>query len=397
MAVKKSFFWNGDDEYGEEELGVVFDATMRSGVGVSDGGVLDYPVSGANGVITVGAGRALMAGRWHYESSETSYSISPSAGYSRIDRMVVYSDFVNKITGIKLKPGTAAISPVAPSLQRDDTMYEISLASIEITTGGSITVTDERSNSDLCGAIRMRDCSEFDAYLRKIDTSFTNWFNQQQEKGWRRIAIQQSNPTEPVAGEMFFKLRTDVTTNNSVTLYYYDSEGIINLLAPHTWGDSVDIYANGATPGAYKHLDKLVFPEICGVKMSGDVVKSGAIPVVPFTSNQKGFYTDTFYSTLSSGRIYISKSGIYEVHGFAYISDGASVTSSWHVSVQKNSLLVTETFGIPDGNQCSVSCSGMVRCEQGDALSLYVYNNSSNLWRLDGDHTFLQVRPISLD
>lgn len=77
--------------------------------------------------------------------------------YDRIDRIVLRLDLTieNRSIEAVIKTGTPASSPSAPSLQRDNNIYELSLAQILVPAGaGSIdntNIIDERDNNDYCG------------------------------------------------------------------------------------------------------------------------------------------------------------------------------------------------------------------------------------------------------
>ena len=81
----------------------------------------------------------------------------------RIDRVVVRFD--TNPEGLDfypvIKKGTPAKEPVAPSLTRDNYIYEMSVAQVLIKAGKSYVedseITDERSNDDVCGYIPLHN------------------------------------------------------------------------------------------------------------------------------------------------------------------------------------------------------------------------------------------------
>lgn len=394
MSIEHSFFYNGDTTYGEEELGAVFDATIRSGVAVDDDGNMGYEVGNSGNTITVKAGKANVGSRWRFDDQPTNFTISAPSDYTRIDRVVIRTDYVNKITSIVLKPGTPASSPIPPALQRDATAYEISLARVTITPANSIQIADERHTTSVCGGIRTRDCSEFDGYLKEIQGSFANWFEQQQGKGWREIAISDTLPVNPTAGTIYLaknstnKILTLFIANETSTFEQYD--GIATM--------ADGIYCHDGNGANEKPLSKMAFTKIIGVGVSGDYVKSGSMNVVPFDKAQDGFVSESSYAHTDSSRVVVDKPGLYHVSGVTYISDGANQGDySWHCSCQKNGIMATENYGKTDGKACGVSFSGVIRCEAGDKLSMFVGTSGSNLWRLSAQYTNMQVYPLVLD
>jgi hypothetical protein len=220
MTIQKSFFWDGEQEYGQEELQQVLNSFMTSGVAVQDNGTLDFKVTAGTGKVDIAPGRALCNGVWRYEPEAISLTIAKPTAYSRIDRVVVRGDFTKRVTEIAIKQGAEASSPQPPALQRDADKYEISLAQVLCTPAGAITVTDERADNTVCGAIRARGMSEFDTYFENIKFAFKQWFEQQQGTGWRNVFIQDGEPTDPTSGSVFVQTGADRDTP-----YYYDETG----------------------------------------------------------------------------------------------------------------------------------------------------------------------------
>jgi hypothetical protein len=79
-----------------------------------------------------------------------------SLGQNRIDRVVIRLDLRTEGRHVKafIKKGNPAPSPVAPALQRDSSVYEMSLARVYITGGQSYfipaNITSERADATLC-------------------------------------------------------------------------------------------------------------------------------------------------------------------------------------------------------------------------------------------------------
>lgn len=108
--------------------------------------------------VQVDTGEAMIQGRWYQNDAAKELTLQTAdSTYDRIDRIVLRLDLSTderKITAV-VKTGVAESSPSAPSLQRDNTIYELSLAQIFVAAGaGSIddtNITDERDNYDYCG------------------------------------------------------------------------------------------------------------------------------------------------------------------------------------------------------------------------------------------------------
>lgn len=111
----------------------------------------------------------------------------PDAIYPRIDRVVVSWETINYVEkpSIEILKGTAASSPVPPSLTNNNLKRQISLAQIYVPEAASKispdNITDERMNEDVCGLVTAGigvDTSvmqaQFLALLSKIESELTN-------------------------------------------------------------------------------------------------------------------------------------------------------------------------------------------------------------------------------
>lgn len=99
---------------------------------------------------------------------------------SRIDRVVLRLDYLDRKIKPILKKGNYASSPVAKSLQRDADAYEIALADVYVKNGVisiiQSNITDLRLNKELCGIVH--------GVIQQVDTTeifrqFQAWFNEQ--------------------------------------------------------------------------------------------------------------------------------------------------------------------------------------------------------------------------
>lgn len=105
-------------------------------------------------------GKAIMQG-YLYENTSNLYleHALPEPTLDRIDRIVLRLDKRNQSRFIKLfvKQGTASSNPVPPNLQRDDFIYELSLAQIRVRANTSTLnpadLIDERLDENLCGLV----------------------------------------------------------------------------------------------------------------------------------------------------------------------------------------------------------------------------------------------------
>lgn len=106
----------------------------------------DATVPSAN-TVRVQSGQAIVDGRW-YESNDNEDVTIPDAvgaGNTRIDRVVLRTDWASFETTIHRIAGTDAVTPSAPALtQTSGTMWDMPLYQALVNTSGTVTLTDER-------------------------------------------------------------------------------------------------------------------------------------------------------------------------------------------------------------------------------------------------------------
>jgi hypothetical protein len=109
--------------------------------------------------VVVGTGAAWVQGRFLqiYNTSETLTIGAADPTNPRIDRIVIRRDLADRRMELAVKPGipSPATNVEPPALQRDDTIWEISLAQVRVDPGAvaiyTANITDERNNDAVCG------------------------------------------------------------------------------------------------------------------------------------------------------------------------------------------------------------------------------------------------------
>lgn len=164
MAQKYYFFNSaaGDPRtYQAADFARYFGNVLTSGLLSLDGEIgLRVRADGTDMRSYVEPGKALMKG-YAYENDADEYLLHdlPEVSNNRIDRVVLRLDLRNQNRFIKVfvKTGAADASPVAPALQRDNFVYELSLARVLIRANTSsinpADVTDERLDEQLAGIV----------------------------------------------------------------------------------------------------------------------------------------------------------------------------------------------------------------------------------------------------
>lgn len=103
----------------------------------------ELEVTGASSPVAVAAGGAFVYGFPYWSTASENVVIPTPSAQTRIDRVVLRVSWAAQTVRIERLAGTEGAA--APALtQSDGTTWEISLAQCSITTGGTITVTDER-------------------------------------------------------------------------------------------------------------------------------------------------------------------------------------------------------------------------------------------------------------
>ncbi|MGE7946467.1 hypothetical protein [Lysinibacillus sp. NPDC093688] len=148
------------------------------------------------------AGEALIQG-YQYQNTLPLFLTHglPEPNLDRIDRIVLRLDKRNNARYIRLfvKEGVSATNPVPPTLQRDQYVFELSLAQIRLTKNTSslepLKLVDERMKEDLCGIVYSLISVPTSVFQQQWDY----WFNNKKQTlendlvAWQ---IQQKNEFE---------------------------------------------------------------------------------------------------------------------------------------------------------------------------------------------------------
>lgn len=200
-------FFNGDAEYGQEEFNMYFNNLYESGVSIDDAGNMTFKVTASGSrQFQVAAGFSIVKGFYLHNDSIYTGAIAPDATYSRIDRVVIRANLITGPVEIAIRKGTPAASPKVPALVRNSDMYEISLARIKVAPNGTLTVTDERADNRVCGAIRPKNMTEYKTMIEGFQERWERWFAEQVTGGWRNIHIQEAKPADSVEGSIWIKI-----------------------------------------------------------------------------------------------------------------------------------------------------------------------------------------------
>lgn len=160
-----------------------FGSVLSSGL-ISNGEAIGLQVTVNTGTMTtsVNVGKAIIKG-YSYENTTpvTLTHAIPEQTLDRIDRIVLRLDLKNASRFIKVfvKEGVSALEPVPPELQRDQYIYELSLAQVRIRKNTSSIVVsdikDERADENLCGIVQSLITVPTSVFQQQFDTWFSNY------------------------------------------------------------------------------------------------------------------------------------------------------------------------------------------------------------------------------
>jgi hypothetical protein len=169
--MEKFFFFDSTDTdqriYQAADFARFFAQIVGNGVSSSldePNGTKLFVVPNTNMTVTLQKGVAFINGRMYENTDLLDLTLDVAEqSQDRIDRIVIQLD--NSLSERKMqavvKKGLPSSTPVAPSLQRDGYIYEISLVQIRVHAGKSFIevadITDERTNPDVCGYIPLHN------------------------------------------------------------------------------------------------------------------------------------------------------------------------------------------------------------------------------------------------
>lgn len=160
---------------------------------------------------TVSPGGVLVQGRVKHMTSAQMIEFETAASLPRLDRVVVRLDLSNAVRDLVLDvlTGTPATTPSAPALTRNETIWEICLATIRIAAGATSiaqsNITDTRLDNNLCGVVAavLNDFdtetfyaqvqSDLDSFKANEQAEFIAWFDNLQSMLDENVATNLQN------------------------------------------------------------------------------------------------------------------------------------------------------------------------------------------------------------
>lgn len=159
-----------------------FGSVLSSGL-LHENGSYGLQVTVNSGTLTtsVAIGKALIKGYSYENTNDLTLTHSlPEQTLDRIDRIVLRLDLrnANRFIKVFVKEGVSATTPVAPDLQRDNYVYELSLATVRLRANTSSIsandITDTRALEDVCGIAQSLITVPTSVFQQQFDAWFTN-------------------------------------------------------------------------------------------------------------------------------------------------------------------------------------------------------------------------------
>ena len=184
MALRYGFFnsRNGDRLYNADDISGFFYNLISNGVLATPSTNLQVQ-AGSGMTVSVSPGYGMIQAKYIDLTTAQSVQLTEAdIALDRIDRIVLRLDRQNRQIVIAAKTGTPAANPAAPALTRTADVYELSLARIAVAHGtAAITqaeITDERSNTSVCGYITgMIDQIDTTELFAQFTAAFEHWYD----------------------------------------------------------------------------------------------------------------------------------------------------------------------------------------------------------------------------
>ena len=182
MAERCGFFnatnsSNPDRVYDSSDFAAYFASFIGNGVFAKHSDQLRVAQQSSPDMsVQVLGGQAWINGWWYENTSTLNIDIDPADGtLDRIDIIVVQFDLTNRVIKTIVRKGSPSAGATAPALNRDDDLWELKLAEVNVPHGTvNITdgkITDTRSDTTVCGWVS--------GLIDQMDT--TELFNQLKE------------------------------------------------------------------------------------------------------------------------------------------------------------------------------------------------------------------------
>lgn len=165
-----------------EMLAMIFSRLVTNGVLARPADSFQV-LAGSGLSVTVRPGFGVINGRFAYETEETPLNLTAaSSQYSRIDRIVLRCNYLERMIELAVKAGTPAANPVAPELLQPSSgdYYELGLATVKIAPNQAAisqsNITDTRGDSSVCGLVtQFIDRLDTEVFFAQLNSFYANY------------------------------------------------------------------------------------------------------------------------------------------------------------------------------------------------------------------------------
>lgn len=203
-----------DRDYMASDLREVYETFFSNGVFLDAEDALQV-TAGEGMTVHVAPGKCCIRGTVGYEKSIRELALQASSSQDRIDTVVLRWNANVEMRNIDLyvKSGVAAATPVAPTLTRSETVYELGLADIFVTkNSGAISaarITDTRMNTDRCGVVTPLVNIDMTSFYETMQSALAELEAKLDEQTQIAVGLAQSALDETTAGY----LQSQITAN----------------------------------------------------------------------------------------------------------------------------------------------------------------------------------------
>lgn len=312
MAKEKSKFFDsiGNDRiYQADEFAEYFRLFMTSGI--KNGGTnLQVTATGAGMSVNVDYGAALIQGYGYWLENDgggvKQLSIGAASSMARIDRIILKLDRATAARKISLtvRSGTPSASPTPPTLVRNSSVYELSLAQVQVNPNAikvePANITDERYDPTVCGLINSLitlDASTFEAEATKTLERLANQGYLPLTGGAMRGDVTQASGKGTIYQHTNGATKGAVrasSTGLTLTNNHTNKQININDDGRLYYADKTIVNADGSINGLDDYVKKSGDVMNGTLSMSGNEVRNIANPSADSSAISKG-YADTRY------------------------------------------------------------------------------------------------------
>lgn len=179
MSIKYGFFnsENGDRLYNADDLNNFFNGITTDGIFKNYGNSLE--VDSYNGNIRINQGKAMILGKYLFNTSSYVFDSITSKAQSRYIAVCAACDLENRECRFELIEGTTATNPNKPTITSSSTLKYLVLAYVLVPANTSTVqnsyIQDNRSNHSECGYVRLTNINAIDrnVYRNSVTTNAT--------------------------------------------------------------------------------------------------------------------------------------------------------------------------------------------------------------------------------